>query len=353
MSEAQTRRNSFDVVRVVAALAVAFGHQMDFAGLPEPALGSSGVSLSNTGLFAFFALSGYLVWRSLERDPRLRRFAMARLWRIYPGAMINTVACVMLGGAVTALAPHDYWTASETWSYLAHGLAIVVPPTRFTLPGVFGNARWPNVDTPIWTLKYEIVCYAVVYLLHRCIAAGLGAGPALATATCLLTAGTAWHLAHVPLPDIVDFYSGYNAFNLLRFGAVFCFGSLLAAAEGPEGEVWGLAARAAAVALATLATDPALNRIGHILLVALLAVEIGRSPLLFSARYRRFGDLSYGIYLYAYPVQSLAMSHSYDGSNFGWVTLGTAVVTVLLAYLSWRLVERPCLPSHRAIKSGS
>ena len=325
---------------------MAFGHQLDFAGRPEPALGAAGVSLSNVGLVAFFALSGYLIWRSLERDPRPQRFVAARLRRIYPGAAVNALACVLFGAAVTTLGQGAYWSSPDTWSYLAHGVVILVPPTRFTLPGVFADARWPDVDTPIWTLKYELLCYAGALILHRLAAPRLGARATLAAVTALLAAGTAWHLARVPLPEAADFYARYNAFNLLRFGTVFGFGALLAAAEGLDGAPWRLAARAVPAALAALAPDPALSRVGLILLVALVAVELGRTPLLFSRHYRRLGDLSYGIYLYAYPVGSYATARFFDGSNFGAVVLGSLAAVLALAAMSWWTVERYSLEGH-------
>lgn len=334
------RRNSFDVLRLLAAAAVAFGHQLEFAGRPEPALGPLGVSLSNTGLFVFFALSGCLIWRSLERDPRPGRFAAARLRRIYPGAAANALACVVFGAAVTTVGQGAYWTDRHTWSYLLHGIAIVVPPTVFTLPGVFADARWPEVDTPIWTLKYELLCYVGAFALHRLAAPRLGARPALALTTALLAGGGAWHVAAGALPDAADFYARYNGFNLLRFGAIFAYGALLSAAEGEGGAPWRLAARLAPAALVALVPDPALNRVGQILLVALLAVEVGRTPLLWSAAYRRFGDLSYGVYLYAYPVGSFATARLFTGENFAIVAAMSGAITMGLAVASWWKVER-------------
>ena len=335
------RRNSFDIIRLLAALAVAFGHQMDLTGRPEPTLGPLGISLSNTGLFVFFALTGCLVWKSLERDPQPRRFISARLRRLYPATPAHAVACVLLGAAVTTLAQADYWRSPQTWSYLLHGLAIVATPTEFNLPGVFADARWPNVNTPIWTLKYELLCYAAALGLHRILVPRLGAPLVLGVVTLALMAGTAWQFATVPLPDGETFYARYNGFNLLRFGMVFGYGALVAAMEGQGG--WLLAARLAPVALVVLTQEPALHRVGSILLVALLVLEVGQTSLLFSRTYRSVGDLSYGVYLYSYPVQCLLATRYSNGDDF-WTTAAESLAIVLLcAAGSCRLVERQWL----------
>ena len=334
------RRNSFDAVRLAAALAVAFGHQVEFAGRPEPALGPLGISLSNTGLFVFFGLSGYLVFKSLDRDPRPWRFVGARLRRVYPGAVANALVCVLFGAAVTMLAQRDYWLAPETWSYLLHGIAVVWTPTRFDLPGVFADARWPSVDTPIWTLKYELLCYAVLLVLYsvaRLDRPGAPRGAVVGSAVAALTLGYVAFLLLAPLPADVDFYTRYNAYNVLRFGMIFAGGAFYAVAER-KGERWRVPLLLVPAALA--APVPAMNRAGLTLLVACCAIEFGRTPALFSRRYRRFGDLSYGIYLYAYPIGQMMTVHRQNSSDVWPVAFGSLILTLVAAVLSWHLVER-------------
>ena len=332
-------RNSFDALRVAAALCVFLGHQCDLMGFKEPVLGPLGITLSNTGLFVFFAVSGYLVAQSLARDPRPLAFLRARASRIYPGAAVNAVACVLLGAAVTTLPAAHYWTEPGTWRYLAHGIAILVPPTVLELPGVFADAPWPSVDTPIWTLKYELLCYGVLLLL------GLGARAArlpwrgtLGLAAALLVVAYVWRIAAAPPPPEGEFYTRFNGFNLLRFGMIFAAGALYAEAASLR-----LALALGAAALVVLAPAAEVARAGLLLLVVPLAIEVGRSPILFSPRYRRFGDLSYGLYLYGYPVQVLLATRFAGRLGFWPLALVALGATLVCATLSWLLVERPAL----------
>ena len=344
MGDPAGHRNSFDALRLAAALCVFGGHGCDLAGVPEPTLGPVGISLSNTGLFVFFAVSGYLVAQSLARDPRPAAFLRARILRIYPGAVANTLASLLLGAAVTTLPAGLYWADAGTWRYLAHGVAILVPPTVFTLPGVFADAPWPNVDTPIWTLKYELLCYGVLLALGRLAEAGrVPLGRALAAAAALLVGAYVWRISAGPPPPAEVFYARYDGFNLLRFGMVFAAGALYASAGTLR---FGLVLGAAA--LAVLAPTPEVARAGVLLLVVPVAVECGRSPALYSRRYRAFGDLSYGLYLYGYPVQVL-LTTRLGGTLGSWpVALLALAAATACAALSWTLVERPALRWKRA-----
>jgi peptidoglycan/LPS O-acetylase OafA/YrhL len=73
---------------------------------------------------------------------------------------------------------------------------------------------------------------------------------------------------------------------------------------------------------------------------AVLTIGLARTP--YVARTARFGDFSYGLYLYAFPVQQLVIDvwgvHG-TAANF----LVVLAITLLLAVLSWHLVERPAL----------
>lgn len=339
------RLNSFDLLRIGAALCVFFGHQCDLAGRPEPTLGPLGISLSNSGLFIFFAVSGYLVAQSLVRAQGASEFLAARALRIYPGAAVNTLFCVALGGAVTALPSGRYWADGQTWAYLAHGVAILLPPTQFELPGVFADARWASVDTPIWTLKYELICYLGL-LAVGAPARWLGLNPrrVLAAAAAALLVGYLWRISSAPAPDAAVFYAAVNGFNLLRFGMIFCAGALYASVDAAvDGDRRRLVLALIPAALVVWAPTPEVARAGCLLLAVPLSIEVGRSALLFSRRYRALGDLSYGLYLYSYPMQVLSVTRLPEAIGF-WgqacVALGAAGV---LATLSWTLVERPAL----------
>jgi peptidoglycan/LPS O-acetylase OafA/YrhL len=349
------RRNSFDAVRLIAALAVVLAHQLNIAGYTlagygQPSIGAAGPKLADAGLYVFFALSGYLIFQSLDADPRIGRFLSARALRIYPGVIVNVVVCVVLGAAVTNLPAPAYWGSAETWRFLSHNAAILVTPTMFQLPGVLQDSPWPSVNVPLWTLKYEVLCYVALLALLKA-SRGL-VGPdrgervqrALLTATAALAVGWFVYDRGHPPPATggLDTLGSFSAVHVVRFFALFFSGAAYAAwrVTGAGGRL----CLAAVIGLAILAGPTAGFRfVAIVLAIGLGALMVGSSRLLYTSAYHRVGDLSYGTYLYAFPIQMFTMTRWLNAGNVWALTALDVALALGCAALSWRFVERPAL----------
>jgi len=102
--------NNLTALRWLAASLVLYGHSFVFLGLPEP-LFLQWVPLGPLGVYIFFAISGYLVSQSWDRDPHLFRFLQRRALRIFPGLAVCTILCVMvLGPLLTTLDLKTYFS---------------------------------------------------------------------------------------------------------------------------------------------------------------------------------------------------------------------------------------------------
>ena len=337
------RKNSFDLLRLIAAFCVYFSHQLAFLGFDEPALGPLGISLASTGLYIFFALSGYLVFKSLVRSSISQQYFLARSLRIYPGAIANVIFCVGLGACITSLPLSTFLTTSQTWNYALHNSSIFITPTQFQLPSVLATARWPAVNGSIWTIKYELLCYVLLFFVYRLasifrLSIRIVVGASTLIAACIYII----YISTRPNPSSEFFFTSYNLFNLSRFFMTFLFGAWIAAME-PHGDRARLALLSITAALIVFGPNLQFARCGIILLLTYFVIEIGKSRLLFSATYRRIGDLSYGVFLYAYPIQNSVNTAMSNGTNFWFLTVLTTTLTLVCAYLSWQLIEKPCL----------
>jgi peptidoglycan/LPS O-acetylase OafA/YrhL len=323
-----SRQNGFDHVRLGAAVCVLYSHHFALWGRPEP--GTLIGSYGGLGVAIFLALSGYLVSQSFASDPNPGRFMARRLLRIMPGLVANVALCALvLGPLLTSLPLASYLLHPQMHEFL---LANIGFSPRFALPGVFADApSGPSVNGSLWTLPFEMAAYLLLAALGTLL------GPRrlrwACPPLCLLAAAAA--VAWQPADPVVVWANDLR--HLPRFLLYFLIGATLAQVDSRWLETrWILALP---VAFVLVQHDVARHLIGVLLTLA-LAIHIGRSPI--PARFALRHDRSYGVYLYAFPVQQLVIS-KFGALGF-WPTMALALaITWACAGLSWRFIEAPML----------
>lgn len=309
-------------------------HQFALQSKPEPR--PFGLfTLGTLGVLIFFSVSGYLVAQSWDRDPSLWRFVARRFLRIWPGlaaVVLLTVFCV--GPLFTQLATSDYFQASLTWKYLWQ-LCI---QTQLYLPEVFKGNPWHVVNGSLWTIPIEISWYGILLiagfcglLLHR--TRHLLLAMVVAYATYIYGVFDVQHnpLAHFPFPDFG-----------CEYGTFFCYGALLHYWR----HTWQRHPKATFIALAMLAA--LLLVLGGqyaavFVVLPFLIIWFGQQSTPIAREAGRYGDFSYGIYIYANMVQQgviavIGFNHAYIPT-----LAASTLVTLVCAALSWHLVEQPAL----------
>jgi peptidoglycan/LPS O-acetylase OafA/YrhL len=322
------QRNGFDHVRLFAALLVLVSHHFALWGRPEP--GALFDSYGGVGVAIFFALSGYLVSQSFRADPNAVRFMARRLLRILPGLAGCVLACTLvLGPVVTTLPLRDYLLHPQTREFVLMNLGL---RPAFALPGVFADARLgPAVNGSLWTLPFEVAAYLLVAALGTLLPPQVlrRAFPLLCTAAFVLM------LAWQPAQPIVVWDNDLR--HVPRFLAYFLLGATLA--QGGSRWLQPRAMLALAAALVLVPHDSA-RQLLAILLTLSLAIHLGRSPV--AERFALRHDVSYGVYLYAFPVQQVVIAQF--GALGFWPTMALALaMTWACAALSWRFIEAPML----------
>lgn len=325
------RDNNFDLLRLVAALSVIFSHAFLLAEnsqAHDPLIIATGgqAVLGLAGVFVFFTISGYLIAQSFEATASPPVFLAKRVLRIFPGLIACLLVCVfMIGPLVTSLAPREYFARPQTWLFLLHNSVLDIEYNR--LPGV---EFWPGniggiVNGPLWSLPCEMLMYLMLLVI--------GVSRLLTLPVCLLL--VAIGMGAIWLDTAGETFG--SALWLLGFFAAGMCGYKV----GPQRLVDGRLALLAALGLA--ASIPA-----HLFIFAfpvcggyltLWAAFSRRIPVLRAAR---FGDLSYGLYIYGWPVEQCVVW--LNGGTAPWwaVFLIAAPATAAIAFLSWHLVERPC-----------
>ena len=152
--------NSFDLLRVLAAVAVIFHHVAPLSGRPIVRLFST--DFGELGVGVFFVISGYLVTASWRRTPALWPFLKKRLLRIEPALAVSlAVTALVFGAYATSLPLADYFRTPQVWLYVARNALLY--PVTYDLPGVFAHNPLPlQVNGSLWTLRLEFTCYLAV-----------------------------------------------------------------------------------------------------------------------------------------------------------------------------------------------
>jgi peptidoglycan/LPS O-acetylase OafA/YrhL len=300
----------------------------------------------------FFALSGFLVAGSGMRLST-KNFLLNRAARILPALVADIVfAAILIGPLVTELPAKQYFTDTTFFTYFLN----ITGWMQYSLPGVFENNPKPEVNGALWTIPFEIGCYAILaglmisgaikrpglVLLFTFVA--LSVGVPLRLATSHLVGDHASFLENLAIQ--IFFSSGSLLWPSFLIGIVLF--QLRYYVPFSKTIAIGLVCVAILVSAfgdaAVLFSNPAVFSI-ILPLLGYLTAMIGLSPM---PRLPGFGtgDYSYGLYLYHTPFLQLLI-HYFPEAWIGdrWWTLFFAgfPLALMAAVISWHLFEYPSL----------
>ena len=334
--------NNFGLLRLVMALAVVVSHAFsvtDGRVEQEPWFQTTGFTLGEHAVNGFFAISGFLVTMSFVRRG-WRDYVVARFLRIAPGLIAATlVVALVLGGLMTTLDRSAYFSDPRLWRFITGTLTTF--KSAAALPGVFESNPLPFPLGTVWTLKYETLCYIGVLAAGL---AGLLARPRLALAAML-----ALTLA-VVLREVMAPHGSKGTETALRLPLIFLAGGVVYLYREKVPLSLPLLA-VALLALVPLSFTP-LYKAALYLVTAWGVLVLALAPALTRRSVEPAADLSYGVYLYGWPVQQAlhALYPSLGAVALLWPSLA---VTVVVAALSWYLIEKPALGLKRRLMGAS
>jgi peptidoglycan/LPS O-acetylase OafA/YrhL len=334
------RRDNILELRLVAALLVIFGHSFVLLpGIPTPFFDPLQWLLPHTqshlaGVMMFFVISGFLITMSFDRRPHVLRFIAARLLRIWPAlAVCVVVTAYVLGPIVTTATLHDYFHVSgpfgTPWLFTRTNASLLgVFPF---LPGVFpDNPVAHFVNASLWTIPVEASMYFCVL-----IGGVVGAYRFPRLTTLAIAAIFGWLVVWPMATDTV--HAVGTSFFALQLMGFFGAGAIAylwrRRVRISSGIMLAIFALALVMRMSSHAWWPLALAIGYFVLWFAYVPRVPKIP--------HDWDLSYGTYLYAFPVQQALIML---GVRNPLVLFATAVPIVLvLASASWHWIEKPCI----------
>ena len=330
------RDNNFNLIRMIAAAAVLVSHAYPITGgmrREQPLEGLVGMTLGDLAVSVFFVISGFLITRSFDRSSTTWSWTAARLLRLFPALIVVVLLTVfVLGPATTHLGLESYFTNPRTYEYILRNLTLV--SLQYDLPGVFPDAPLVGaINGSLWTLFHEVMCYFGVFV---CGVAGLLRRPKLFAAALAAYFVGYFALAH---PEAAKLATG-QMLNLRKLSFPFAIGMALYMWRDHVRLHWLWVVVLGAAAYGGQFTPFA--REAFLVWACYATFYLGYVPGGFVRRYNGLGDYSYGVYIYAYPMQQLMLYLAGDMTPIENM-LYAFPATLFLAVLSWRIVEAPAL----------
>jgi peptidoglycan/LPS O-acetylase OafA/YrhL len=333
------RNNAFGALRLIFAALVIVSHtppMIDGNHSREPlSMLFGAITLGELAVDGFFLISGYLITASFISDPKT--YLIKRVLRIYPAFVICYLLCVFLmapiGGAnLAALGVGD-------WFRLAYRLVMLKSPE---VEGAFAGLPYPALNGSMWTISYEFRCYILAALLGLL---GVYRSPRLLLA---LTVGL---LALTPIfhtalgPQIAEWGRPLSPLfgepaESVSLTAVFLMGACFKLFSIPQRKDWAIVCGVLltlGLMFETTKTIAIAGPGGYLLFYIAFKT---RSKILLTLNAK--DDISYGVYLYAWPIGTLLIWYWTDIPLVihALITLAGAVA---LGWISWRTIEKPSL----------
>lgn len=329
------RINNFDAVRLLAALAVIYGHAFPLALLGSPVL--YGNSVQAFAVKIFFTVSGYLICKSWVATPTFLGYFAKRCLRIFPGLICLVLFTALIVGPVMSnLSIGEYIRNATTLGYLKNILLYPV----YNLVDLFDKNLYKSaVNGSLWSLPVEFFMYmAIAFLAMK----GIGRSPVLWVATLVLAVFSIYFV-HYNQPLLHAVFYGTDLISALDVMPYFLIGAIYSYYSLDKFLNLGVAMFLVGF-MALFQPGSAVQQEIYLYFFApyiILSFATASTP--FVNRIGKYGDFSYGIYLYGFLIQQILNAVTDNSLSPYENAFLSMPIALLCACASWNFIEKPAL----------
>jgi peptidoglycan/LPS O-acetylase OafA/YrhL len=331
------KNNNFDFLRFLFALFVVISHAYPISGGNESSqwvyqMSNGQIVLAQLGLSGFFIISGYFIFQSLQRSESLLGYFKKRYLRLFPALFVVLLLAVLLSPLVYE-SDVPFFENKEVYTYLPYNLTLYF--FQSGIKGIFDTNVYHAINGSLWTIRYEFSLYIAIGLLFFF-------RKNIKVVRALLI------LVFVIMMITYNFFNerfrgssilGMQGYHILNLGTFFICGSLLAAIQLEKIKSNLLLIIVCVVFLLSIHFNFH-SSIKHIVF-PILVLLIGFTPLPFFSTFGKIGDMSYGIYIYSFPVQQTLMY--FFKFNTYQLMAYSMIISIMFGYLSWHFIEKKAL----------
>jgi peptidoglycan/LPS O-acetylase OafA/YrhL len=344
-------QNNYHLIRFIAATLVLYGHCYPLTGLGNNdylTIASRGIfPTSHMGVCIFFIVSGFLVSQSLQNSKNIIDFLWKRVIRIFPGLMVALLFCVFIIGILcTTLSTIQYLQSRETYQFFK--ILKLYPYFSDRLPGIFENLPEKSVNGSLWTLAYEVTMYLFLALLALI---GLFSKRNMILILTIIAFPISSYLIFTESPTRQIPILHLVMTEMLEFGIFFMIGTILNLFREKISYKFSYF-------LFMLIIWFGLGYIGITNSITIKVLSFFALPyiIIYLANLKgsindfgKFGDFSYGIYIYAYPVQQTIIHFIGTDISISKLFVMSMLIVLPISILSWHLVEKKAMKYKHAL----
>jgi peptidoglycan/LPS O-acetylase OafA/YrhL len=318
------KKNNYDFIRFIAATLVMFSHSYPLSGKETELfvrLSQGQETFGGLGVAIFFIISGYLVSQSYENSVNIGIFLRKRMLRIFPGLfVVIMLSSFVLGPMVTTLPIGEYFQDKLTYRYLTTASLWTI---YYQLPGVFqSNIYSGAVNGSLWSLPFEFSFYLIVM--------GLGFTRILENRFL----STALFLLLCVLAPIAGL--GFKLFVYFSTGMMFYIYRNYIPLDGTYMTICTI------IIISSIYMGKGYKQVFPFCGAYMIFWTV-YNPNIKLHGFARYGDFSYGMYIYAFPIQQL-VTYLWGGTMIPWqhFIISFGIVFICAAF-SWHIVEKPVM----------
>ncbi|WP_440846329.1 acyltransferase family protein [Sphingomonas sp. 22176] len=326
------------MVRLILAATVIYTHALELLGRVDETSAIFGVPISWVGVNGFFSLSGFLIYRSLERNSSLGQFALSRFFRVWPGMFAMCVIVAIAFAMFSTVPLTNYLLGRETLSFVFK--TQVLSPSYF-VTGVYCSEPGGGpcvINGSLWTIRWEVSCYVVIAMLS---AAGMLVRRRFTSFVLPAILLYALIFAYPPVHTWLAAKCGSHLYFLDRVARLWTAFAIGAGAYAWRDRIplsWAGAALAFTVTFLTRGFffDDVVRALAICYWVLCLGFLTAKAfPTL-----HKIPDYSYGIYIYSMPVTDVfrILTPRIEPHVLAIVAL---VAVLPFAAFSWHFIEKP------------
>ncbi|MDO7172727.1 acyltransferase family protein [Mariniflexile sp. AS56] len=331
------KNNNFDFLRFLFAVFVVISHAYPLSGVDEGSqwvyqVSNGQIVWAQLGLSGFFVISGYFIFQSLQRSKSVLSYFKKRFLRLFPALFFVLLLTVLL----TPFVYHgnvSYFYNTEVYTYLPRN--IVLYGFQSGIKGVFDSNFYHAINGSLWTIRYEFSLYIAIgflYIFRKNIK------------VVRLLLSLVFIILFVTYNFFIDRFAGSSilgmqGYHILNLGTFFICGSLFASFSFEK--IISKFHLIIAIAVFILAIYfNFFNAIKHIPFPVIVLL-IGFNALPFFSTFGKIGDMSYGIYIYSFPVQQTLVY--FFKLNTYQLMIYSLLISIICGFLSWHLIEKKAL----------